>query len=67
MDPEKVWKSAGITGNDLGFVLESAFSILSSISEKELGKKRTLPSYSGKDVPEIIRCYQKSRVASVDI
>lgn len=59
MDPKKVWQAAGISGNDLGYMLESAYTILCTINEKITGERTELPDYDGSDAAEIIRSYKK--------
>ncbi len=58
-DTSKIWKEAQLTGNDVGYLLESGFTILNWIYEKRTGKAKELPDYDGSDVPDIIRSYKK--------
>lgn len=59
MDPKKIWQDASISGNDLGYMLESAYKILCTINEKLTGEQTVLPDYDGSDAAEIIQSYKK--------
>ena len=60
LDPSKVWVTADITGDELGFILESSFNILSSLNYELTGEIIELPDYDGMDAAEIIRCYAEN-------
>lgn len=58
MDPAKVWAAAGITGDEVGYVLEGAWLILAGIAREVCGESYELPDYDGSDVEKIIRAYK---------
>ena len=59
LNPSEVWVTADITGDELGFLLETSFNILSALNKELTGELIELPDYDGKDAAEIIRCYAK--------
>jgi len=58
MEPTKVWAAAGITGEQVGYVLEGAWKILAGIAREVCGESYELPDYDGNDAEEIIRAYK---------
>jgi hypothetical protein len=60
MDPSKVWSTAGLTGDELGYVLESAWKVLAGIWHELRGESFEIPEYDGSDVGKIIRAYSKA-------
>ena len=60
LDPSKVWAAADMIGDDLGFLLESTFRLLSLLYKEKTGTNIELPDYDGSDAGEMIRCYAKS-------
>ena len=61
MNPKMVWKDAGVQGDDLGHLLESAASILIHLYEERMGKDYEVSDYDGTDVEGIIRSYFKDK------
>lgn len=57
-EPKRVWSDAGITGDELGWALESAHAILSDIQYALSGQRPSLPDYDGSDAPKIVRAYK---------
>ncbi len=57
-NPKEVWKGEHINGDEVKYLLESGFRILSYIYKAKTGKSRDLPDYDGSDVPDIIRSYK---------
>lgn len=58
-DPSQVWKGADVTGDDLGYLLESGFSVLSSLYLEHTGIEFTIPPYDGSDFLPILKAYKK--------
>jgi hypothetical protein len=59
VDPRKVWSDAGITGDELGWALDSTYALLADLAEELLGARPQLPDYDGSDAPKIIRAYKE--------
>jgi hypothetical protein len=59
VNPSKVWSDAGITGDELGWALDSTYALLADLAEELLGSRPQLPDYDGSDAPKIIRAYKK--------
>lgn len=58
-NPPAVWDDAGISGNELGYALESAFAVMSTLYYGRTGLRITVPNYDGSDVARIITAYKK--------
>lgn len=58
MDPAKVWAQAGLTDDELGYVLESVWKLLSGVAREVLGANYEVPEYDGTDVSKIIHAYK---------
>lgn len=58
MDSTKVWAAAGITGDQVGYVLEGAWKILAGIAREVFDESYEIPDYDGSDAEKIIRAYQ---------
>ena len=54
-DPKKVWHDGGVSGNQLGAVLDDLFHILNQLHIKEFGKPFDFPEYDGSDATEIAK------------
>lgn len=59
-DPGEVWSGAGMTGDELGWLLESAHAVLASLQRQRSGVSAEIPEYDGSDVPKIIRAYKRA-------
>jgi len=59
IDTKVVWDDAGITGNELGWVLDSVFTILSEIHFHRTGERVEVPDYDGTDAANAIRAYKQ--------
>ena len=60
LDPRKVWRRAGITGDELGCILEDGYHLLNRVYETRTGKTKSIPDYRGEDIAMIIRAYAKA-------
>jgi len=58
-NPQKVWNDAGVTGDDLGVLLDSASRVLIQLYKQKTGKDYATPDYDGSDVENIIKSYVK--------
>lgn len=57
LNPSDVWFEARITGNELGWALESAYDLLADIQESLTGTRPAVADYDGSDAAAIIRAY----------
>lgn len=58
LNPTAVWAAAGVTGDDLGWLLESTFACLAEASAVNCGFRPEVPDYDGTDAARIIRAYK---------
>lgn len=58
LKPSEVWVRAGLTGDELGYVLESAWKVLAGIWQELRNESFEIPEYDGSDVGKIIRAYK---------
>lgn len=59
MNPHEAWMPIYITHDNVRYLLENTFNVLSFLYHKVTGVKIDLPDYDGSDVVEIIRSYKK--------
>lgn len=58
-NPREIYNEAKVTYDDIDYLLDFGFKILSYIYQVKTGQERELPQYDGSDVPDIIRSYKK--------
>jgi hypothetical protein len=58
LDPSKIWARAGLTGDELGDVLDATWKVLAGIWRELRGESYDIPEYDGSDVVKIIRAYK---------
>jgi hypothetical protein len=63
-NPSTLWSDAAITGDDLGYLLESGFHILSTLYHTRTGMRIDIPDYDGRDVIAIMKAYKKCHPAA---
>ena len=59
LQPSIVWSEAAVTGDELGWALQTTHELLADLKAELTGTRPMLPEYDGSDAAEIIRAYKK--------
>lgn len=57
-DANRPWKTAGITGNEIIWLMDSAHEVLRLALLDLTGEDRPVPEYHGEDIEKIMRAYK---------